>query len=161
MSARDPRRARPPHGTDTVSARRFRRPESVLIVIYDADDEFLLIERRKPAGFWQSVTGSLEWDESPDEAARREVVEETGIHDGLLTNLQWTQVYEILPEFGRTYAPGITHNREHAFALKLARRAPVVLSPREHSRYEWLVATDAVARVSSYTNRAVIESLRR
>src|SRR5487761_2169482 len=81
----------------------YRRPESVLVVIYDAADEFLLIERCKPAGFWQSVTGSLEWGEMPDDAARREVIEETGIRDGVLTNLHWTQVYEIWPAFGRTY----------------------------------------------------------
>ncbi|NNM61263.1 MAG: dihydroneopterin triphosphate diphosphatase [Steroidobacteraceae bacterium] len=138
-----------------------RRPESVLVVIHTATDEFLLIERRKPAGFWQSVTGSLEWGEVPEDAARREVLEETGIEAGLLTNLQWAQVYEILPAFGKVYAPGITHNREHAFALKLALRVPVVLNPREHVRFEWLAADAALLRVSSYTNRAVIEQLRR
>ncbi len=138
-----------------------RRPESVLVVIHTATDEFLLIERRKPAGFWQSVTGSLEWGEVPEDAARREVLEETGIEAGLLTNLQWAQVYEILPAFGKVYAPGITHNREHAFALKLATRVPVVLNPREHVRFEWLAADAALLRVSSYTNRAVIEQLRR
>ena len=140
---------------------RFRRPESVLIVIYDSADEFLLIERCKPAGFWQSVTGSLEWGELPDDAARREVIEETGIRDGVLTNLQWMQTYEIWPSFGRTYAPGITHNREHAFSLRLAARVPVTLNPREHCRYEWLSGSQAVARASSSTNRAVIEHLRR
>ena len=57
----------------------FRRPESVLIVIYTTGGEFLLMERRKPPGFWQSVTGSLEWGETADEAARRELIEETGI----------------------------------------------------------------------------------
>jgi ADP-ribose pyrophosphatase YjhB (NUDIX family) len=40
-------------------------------VIYTAEGEFLLLERRRPPGFWQSVTGSLEWDEHADAAARR------------------------------------------------------------------------------------------
>jgi dATP pyrophosphohydrolase len=144
-----------------MSAQQPRRPESVLIVIYTAGDEFLLIERCKPVGFWQSVTGSLEWGELADQAARREVVEETGIEGGVLTNLHWTQTYEILPAFGRVYAPGITHNLEHAFALQLTERHPVHLSPREHVRYRWLVAGEAIATVSSHTNRAVIEFLRR
>jgi dATP pyrophosphohydrolase len=143
---------------DQVS--RPRRPESVLIVIHTADGEFLLIERRKPAGFWQSVTGSLEWGEFPDQAARREVIEETGIADGHLTNLQWTQTYEISPSFGRVYAPGITHNLEHAFALELPHRVPVTLSPREHVQYRWLAADEAIETVSSHTNRAIIEHLR-
>ena len=116
----------------------FRRPESVLIVIYTAGGEFLLLERRRPPGFWQSVTGSLEWGEPADAAARREVIEETGITQGVLVNLQWTQVYEILPSFGKVYAPGITRNLEHAFSLQLPQRVPVTLS--EHVQFRWLPA---------------------
>jgi dATP pyrophosphohydrolase len=136
----------------------YRRPESVLVVIYTAGGEFLVLERRKPPGFWQSVTGSLEWGETADSAARRELIEETGIAQGFLRNLQWTQVYDILPSFGKTYAPGITRNLEHAFALKLLSRVPVRLS--EHLEYRWLPADAAINLVSSSTNRAVIQQLR-
>jgi dATP pyrophosphohydrolase len=151
----------PPAGVAATPAVRLRRPESVLIVIYTSSNEFLLIERVKPPGFWQSVTGSLEWGEVADDAARREVLEETGIRDGTLRNLHWTQTYEISPSFGRTYASGVTHNLEHAFALKLPEPCPVDLSPQEHARFRWLAAGDALALVSSHTNRAVIEYLKR
>jgi dATP pyrophosphohydrolase len=136
----------------------FRRPESVLIVIYTAGGEFLLLERRKPPGFWQSVTGSLEWGETADAAARRELIEETGITQGFLRNLQWTQVYDILPSFGKKFAPGITRNLEHAFALKLMQRVPVTLS--EHVQFRWLTAAEALETASSSTDRAVIRQLR-
>jgi dihydroneopterin triphosphate diphosphatase len=139
---------------------QFRRPESVLIVIYTAGGEFLLLERRRPPGFWQSVTGSLEWGESADAAARREVIEETGIRQGVLVNLQWTQVYEILPTFGKVHAPGVTLNLEHAFSLRLQDRVPVALSDAEHTQFRWAAATDALETVSSSTNRAVIAELR-
>jgi len=132
----------------------------VLIVIYTAAGEFLLLERRRPPGFWQSVTGSLEWGEAADDAARREVVEETGITQGFLRNLQWTQVFKILPSFGKTYAPGITTNLEHAFALKLPGRVPVTLSVKEHVQYRWASAAEAVDTVTSRTNLAVIRQLR-
>ena len=131
-----------------------------MIVIYTAAGEFLLLERRRPPGFWQSVTGSLEWGETADDAARREVIEETGITQGFLRNLQWTQVYEILPSFGKTYAPGITTNLEHAFALKLLERVPVTLSVKEHAQYRWASAPEAVNTVTSRTNLAVIQQLR-
>ena len=131
-----------------------------MIVIYTAGGEFLLLERRRPPGFWQSVTGSLEWGEMADDAARREVVEETGITQGLLRNLQWTQVYEILPAFGKRFAPGVTRNLEHAFALKLLERAPVTLSVSEHVQYRWASAGEAIETVSSGSNRAVIQQLR-
>jgi dATP pyrophosphohydrolase len=130
----------------------------VLIVIYTAGGEFLLLERRKPPGFWQSVTGSLEWGETADEAARRELLEETGITQGFLRNLHWTQVYDVLPSFGKKYAPGITRNLEHAFALKLHERVPVTLS--EHVQFCWLPAAEAIALASSSSNRAVIQQLR-
>ena len=138
----------------------FRRPESVLIVIYTAAGEFLLLERRKPPGFWQSVTGSLEWGETADACARRELIEETGITQGVLVNLQWTKVYDVLPAFGKNYAPGVTRNLEHAFALKLRERASVTLSESEHVQYRWLTAAQAIALASSSTNRAVIQQLR-
>jgi dATP pyrophosphohydrolase len=153
----------PKQAASGPSAPTVRRPESVLVVIYTVDGEFLLIERSRPAGFWQSVTGSLEWDESPEQAARREIIEETGITAGVLKNLQWTQVYEISPAFGRgrIYPPGVTHNLEHAFALKLPQRVPVTLSAGEHLQYRWVSADEALATVSSDSNRAVIEQLRR
>ena len=138
----------------------FRRPESVLIVIYTAGGEFLLLERRMPPGFWQSVTGTLEWGETADAAAARELKEETGITQGALRNLHWTQEYEILPSFGKKYAPGITRNLEHAFALELPQRVPVTMSDHEHAQYLWLPAADAIEMASSSTNRAVIERLR-
>jgi dATP pyrophosphohydrolase len=138
----------------------YRRPESVLIVIYTEGGEFLLLERRRPPGFWQSVTGSLEWGEQADAAARRELTEETGITDGVLVNLQWTQVYEILPAFGKIYAPGVVQNLEHAFSLRLRERPPVTLSDSEHVSYRWVPGTEAVALASSSTNRIVIGELR-
>src|SRR5271166_5353268 len=129
---------------DGVSEPSFRRPESVLIVIHTDSGEFLLLERRRPPGFWQSVTGSLEWGESADSAARREVIEETGIRQGVLVNLQWTQVYEILPAFGKVYAPGITRNLEHAFSLRLPQRVAVILSEAEHLQFRWIPYLEAL-----------------
>jgi len=143
-----------------VTLQQFRRPESVLIVIHTEGGEFLLLERRRPPGFWQSVTGSMEWGETADAAARREVIEETGIRQGVLVNLQWTQVYEILPAFGKVYAPGITQNLEHAFSLRLQDRVPVVLSDAEHAQFRWVAAADAMEAAASSTNRAVIAELR-
>jgi dATP pyrophosphohydrolase len=131
-----------------------------LIVVYTEGGEFLLLERRRPAGFWQSVTGSLEWGEFADDAARREVVEETGITQGVLVNLQWTQVYDIMPAFGKVYAPGITQNLEHSFSLRLLQRVPVTLSESEHLQFRWVSGAEAAETVSSSTNRAVIEELR-
>ena len=124
-----------------------------MIVIYTADGEFLLLERRRPPGFWQSVTGSMEWGEHADAAARREVIEETGITQGVLVNLQWTQVYEILPAFGKVYAPGVTRNLEHAFSLRLPHR---VAGGTKRSRASAISLDSVSARRSKPPPRAPI-----
>ena len=57
----------------------FRRPESVLVVVHTPELDCLLLERVEPRGFWQSVTGTLRWAETPAECAARELAEETGL----------------------------------------------------------------------------------
>ncbi len=60
--------------------RPFKIPQSVLVVIHTPALEVLLIERADAPGFWQSVTGALDLEDEPFEAAAvREVAEETGI----------------------------------------------------------------------------------
>ena len=113
-------------------------PISVLVVIYTAKKEVLLLERADHPGYWQSVTGSLDAeDELLASAAAREVFEETGIQIGKQANAKLIDLqdhihYEIYPEWRHRYAPGVTQNLEHWFALELDDRIPVTLSPREH-----------------------------
>jgi dATP pyrophosphohydrolase len=54
------------------------------------------------------------------------------------------------------YAPGVTHNTEHVFGLRLPYPMPVMLSPREHLRFAWLPWHDAAQQVFSWSNRKAI-----
>jgi dATP pyrophosphohydrolase len=53
----------------------------------------------------------------------------------------------------------VTHNTEHVFGLRLPHAMPVMLSPREHLRYEWLPWREAAERVFSWSNRHAILAL--
>jgi dihydroneopterin triphosphate diphosphatase len=134
-------------------------PLSVLVVVHTADMEILLLERAARAGFWQSVTGSLDWTgEPPEQAAAREVLEETGIAaaKGVLAPMNAAYRFEIFPQWRHRFGPGITHNVERAFALRLARREPVTVAPGEHSAYAWLPWREAAAKCFSWSNRDAI-----
>lgn len=125
------------------------------------DFRVLLLERADKPGFWQSVTGSLEDNESPLDAAIREVREETGLETAAyaLTDWKLQNTYEIYQHWRHRYAPGVIHNTEHVFGLELPAPLPVTLAPREHVRYEWIDWREAAIRVFSWTNVAALRTL--
>ncbi len=130
------------------------------MVVATRTGHVLLMQRRDDPGFWQSVTGSLRWEEhSPAEAAARELAEETGLPPDGLIDLHWVQRFPILPAWRARYAPEVRENVEHVFALWLPGERPVVLNPREHLASGWFGFDEALQKASSWSNRAVIERL--
>ncbi|MFA5824945.1 MAG: dihydroneopterin triphosphate diphosphatase [Gallionellaceae bacterium] len=147
----------------------YKQPVSVLVVIYTAapstglraGPDVLLLERADYPGYWQSVTGSRDGEESLRETAMREVFEETGLDANVyaLTDWQEQNVYEIYPKWRHRYAPGTMHNTEHVFGLQLTQQVAVQLAPREHLNYQWLPWNLAADKVFSPSNRAAILEL--
>ena len=144
-------------------------PESVLVVIHTDDLQVLLIERADRPGFWQSVTGSKDHpDELLSDTAAREVAEETGIVIGGpavpregLRDWALRNVYEIYPVWRHRYAPGVTHNTEHVFGLRVPAGIEVRLNPREHLQHRWLPWREAADRCFSPSNAEAILQLPR
>ncbi len=135
----------------------YKIPRSVLVVIHTADLQVLLIQRADTEGFWQSVTGAKDHpDESFEATAVREVMEETGI-DARASGCElrdWglENVYEIYPRWRHRYAPGVTHNTEHLFGLRVPAGTAVRLSPREHTDFQWLPWRAAAEACASPSN---------
>jgi len=142
--------------------KKYKRPESVLVVIYTLTGKVLLLRRADDPDFWQSVTGSLLWEESdPRQAATRELREETGLDvtDGL-RDLGIVNRYSILPRWRPRYAPEVSENREYVFALALPAETAITLNPAEHDQFGWFTFEAAAAQVFSRTNRAAIETVK-
>ena len=153
----------------TDAARRFKVPESVLVVIHTAELSVLLLERADAPGFWQSVTGSKDTPgESLVDTCIREVGEETGIVIGSaavplarLADWQLANVYEIYPVWRHRYADGVTRNTEHVFGLEVEDGTAVRLAPREHVACAWLDWRAAADRCFSPSNAEAILQLPR
>ena len=136
----------------------FKRPESVLVVIYTREGEVLLLQRHDNPAFWQSVTGSLEIGEPPAEAARRELFEETGLEAEPVDH-RHTERFAIRGAWRSRYAPDVTHNLEHRFSVCLPARRRITLDPTEHDAHVWLPVLPAAERVGSSTNAEAIRQL--
>ena len=139
--------------------REYKRPESVLVVVYTVCSHVLLLKRGYPSDFWQSVTGSMTWDETdPKVTAGRELLEETGLNAMDLQDCQCCFEFPITPPWHHRYAPGVGSNLEHLFSVCLPQPVIVRLNPQEHDAWLWLPRTAAAEQVASWTNRQAILS---
>ena len=135
-----------------------KKPVSVLVVIHTPDLQVLLLERASHPGYWQSVTGSQEGEESLRDTARREVGEETGLDAdaGKLAAWHLANRFEIFAEWRHRYPDGVTHNLEHVFSLEVPAVQAICLAPDEHLAARWVPWQEAADAVFSWTNRDAI-----
>lgn len=145
----------------------YKIPRSVLVMVHTPDMYFLMIKRVRKAGFdvdfWQSVTGSLDFESEPAvDAAKRELFEETGLRadEFVFTDLQHQVRYEIFEQWRYRYAPDVTHNIESQFSVCVpTMKVPVVLAADEHTDFQWLPAEAAAEVCFSWNNADAIRRL--
>jgi dATP pyrophosphohydrolase len=140
--------------------KKFKRPESVLVVVYTRSGKVLMLRRADHPEFWQSVTGSLEWDdENLSATAKRELQEETGLAPDGLRDWGKTNRYTIFPQWRYKYEPGVTENTEHVFSVEIPAETAITLNPAEHGEYRWLGFEEAADKATSSSNRDAILAL--
>lgn len=135
-----------------------KKPVSVLVLIHTPTLDVLLLERAAHPGYWQSVTGSQEGDESLAATAVRELAEETRIVCAPQDLRDWrlSNRFEIFAEWRERYPAGVTHNTEHVFSLCVPPGTAVTPAPDEHRAMRWLPWREAAAACFSWTNRDAI-----
>jgi len=99
--------------------------------------ELLVMLRRPDQGlWWSSVTGMLEPGETPEAAAHRELLEETGL-TGALSSLEFTHSFWMDPRILGLPAGEPRFNTEVCYHLEVAPDAVVRLALDEHTEYRW------------------------
>ncbi|HYG70646.1 MAG TPA: lipoyl(octanoyl) transferase LipB [Anaeromyxobacteraceae bacterium] len=119
---------------------------TVSVVPMTADGRVLLLERSAArGGFWQQVTGRIEPGETPEQAARRELREETGA-DVPVVPLGYRHAFALDPEVNRVARDELVLVEETAFAARL----PDGFDPRishEHGRHAFVTVEEALERL--------------
>jgi 8-oxo-dGTP pyrophosphatase MutT (NUDIX family) len=137
----------------TVPVRRAAR-----VLLLDTDDRLLMLQIHDPsallgpnplptADFWLLVGGGLEPSESYEQAARREVFEETGIADVEIGPCVYRQEKVVRTPYG-----GLQHVKQRVFVGRVAAGVPVSFAghePLEASTtlgYAWFTHADVLER---------------
>ena len=138
---------------------KYKNNQSVLVVIYtESTHRVLMLQRQDDSTFWQSVTGTLEANETPRATAIREVGEEVGLkieeNSTALFDCKESIEFEIFPHFRYKYAPNVTQCHEHWFLLAVEQEFEPILS--EHLTYQWVSPEQAIQMTKSSNNAEAI-----
>jgi lipoyl(octanoyl) transferase len=119
---------------------------TVSVVPVGADGRVLLLRRSaERGGFWQQVTGRIEPGESEDQAARRELFEETGA-DVPVVPLGYRHAFALDPSLNRVRPGALVLVEETAYAARLPAGFSARLSD-EHVEHAWATPAEALERL--------------
>jgi 8-oxo-dGTP pyrophosphatase MutT (NUDIX family) len=136
------------------------RGDQEIVVVVRREGEFLVM-RRAPErlGYWSLVAGGLEPEETPQEAARRELLEETGLR-AEVRPLPIALSYSLRddpPAIRARYGPGIERVTVHAFVADAEAGWEPTLDA-EHDVYRWCGLEEAVELMAYETTREALRA---
>jgi dATP pyrophosphohydrolase len=122
--------------------------------------EFLLLKRVEDrGGFWQGVTGAPDRKEKILEAAKRELLEETGFVAEIIFKVDYTYLIDVKDVQG-SYAPDIEEIPEYVYLARVSEDSNPVLDPVEHTEWKWCTYEVACELLKWEENKKSLEIVR-
>ena len=122
--------------------------ESSAGLVVVGDGGFLLLHYA--AGHWDFPKGHIEMGESPEEAALRELEEETGIKEALILSGFEERIQYFFKREGKTVVKGVVF-----FAARTA--VDKVRLSSEHQGFVWLPFEEALAKLTYNNAKEVLK----
>lgn len=111
---------------------------------------FLIIKAKK--GYWQFPQGGIENDETPKEALKREIYEETGLNN---VNINAKSHYYI--EYYNTRKGEKIKSKLHSYLVKTDYTNNIILSKEDgHTDFMWLQPIDIKTYITKYPEQLTV-----
>ncbi len=134
---------------------------SVLVLIRRGNELLLLRRTQARGGFWQPVTGKVEHGETTEEAAVREILEETGLTGVRVRDLGYVHTFPMEPGIRDVDPPEPMFMEEHGFVASAAQGWEPRIDPREHDLARWVTPREAQELLRWRGDRRAVELLAR
>ena len=138
----------PTHSVSALTWRRAPKGPEILVMLRQPDQGL----------WWSSVTGMLEPGENPEDAAHRELFEETGL-SGTLHSLDFSHTFWVDPAILGLPGSEPRFNTETCFHMEVPFEAEVHLAIEEHSEYRWCSLQEAHALMRWDGSKAAVKLL--
>jgi len=151
----------PQRGRTTKKLAKKKLKKKILVWIFSvfgSEPAFLTLKTiEKRGGYWQPVTGSVDPGETFEQAALREVYEETRFEQ--LSQGEWIDLNYIFE-----YETVTDKISEKCFGLKLKFKSisdlpDPKLEPKEHTDFEWVSFEEAIHRIKYESNKEALGKL--
>ena len=132
----------------------------IKVLVHDEKRVLLLHRRPERGNFWQPITGSIERGESANDAASRELHEETG-NGAVPEAMNLTQSFMIESQYLAARYPLPIIASEVAYTAHLDSALPIRMDAEEHDEYGWFTFAEAYERIKWSDDREALEQLER